>query len=123
MSALLRQHSSAKNKSLRKKLRTVSQALQQRKSVKACNVIMLSFLLVFGVAYILQMNSMATKGYEIADRKATIAELKDVARELELETLELRSLSTIEQRVQQLDMVAIGTNVEHLQPTPVADAR
>lgn len=123
MSALLRQHSSAKNKSLSKKLQVLSQALQQRKSVKTCNVISLSLLLVFGIAYILQMNGMATKGYEIADRKATINELKETVRDLELETLELKSLSTIEKKVQQLDMVAVGTSVEHLQPTPVAAAR
>lgn len=75
-----------------------------------------------GAAYLVQVNSLATKGYYIRELQQQIQERQKLTRALELQAMGLRSLDTVQSRVDELGMVAIGSS-EFLNPTPVAVAR
>ena len=67
--------------------------------------IILASLLVFGVLYLLAVNNISTKGYEIRSLEKRAQELSDSAKRLELEAAELRSIQSIESGVKTLNLV------------------
>ncbi len=83
------------------------------------NVLVFSLIALAGLTYLIQINSLITKGYEIQDLKSEISDLKLETDDLELEVLQLKSMSRVKKEVEKLDMVAV-TNPEFIQPTPVA---
>lgn len=90
-------------------------------SIRMLNLTVISLLLVVGVSYLVQVNSLVTKGYAIKDLENRVDELKKQSNELELQVLDLQSMETVKNKVTQLDMVAIG-EVDYLSVTPVARA-
>ena len=69
-----------------------------------------------------QINGLATRGYQIKELESKIADLKQENSDLELEALSLQSMGAVKDKVDGLGLVAIG-EVDYLQPTPVAVAR
>ena len=57
---------------------------------------LLAFLVVF---YLVQTNSVATKGYEIKELGKQVESLKQSGRKLEVEAAELQSVKNIEQNL------------------------
>jgi len=83
------------------------------------NATLISLIIVIGVASLVQINSLAVKGYQIKDLQNRINELKEVGENLQLDALKLQSMDNIKNKVSSLDMVAVG-EVSYLTPTPVA---
>jgi len=70
-----------------------------------------SFLVIFGVLYVFQANSLSTKGYEIKQLEQQQAELLESLKRLELEAAELKSIESIETEMKTLNMVPVpGVN-------------
>lgn len=90
-------------------------------SISALNLLVLSLLVITGIGYLAEINSAVTKGYAIQGLQARISELRQQGSELSLQTLELQSMQTIQAKVSQLNMVAVG-RVDYLAATPVAVA-
>lgn len=88
-------------------------------SVKLLNLFILSLVVVTGMSYLIQANSIATKGYAIKDLQTKIDQLKQDGNNLQLQISELQSMDNIKNRISQLDMVSAG-QAEYLAPTPVA---
>ena len=88
-------------------------------SVRLFNLIIIGLIIFSGATYLVQMNSLAIKGYKIEDLETKIAELKQEGESLELQVSELQSVKSIRDKVSQLNMVSEG-RVEYLAPTPVA---
>lgn len=86
------------------------------------NVVIGVMIVVMGVTYLVQINGLVTKGYQISELEQKITELTDRNADLELETLSLQSMDSIKTKVDGLGLVAVG-EVEYLNPTPVAVAR
>lgn len=57
------------------------------------------------IIYLVQVNGLATKGYQIKELEQKIDELKKSSRELEGKSLELQSLSAISGKLKDLNMV------------------
>jgi cell division protein FtsL len=100
-----------------------------KKNIKFKNInwrtinIFLGFLVVLTfISYLIQINGLATKGYQIKELEQKIFELQQETADLELEALGLQSLNAVQDRVNQLEMVAVG-QTEYLAPAPVAIAR
>ena len=84
----------------------------------------MAILIIFSfVSYLIQVNSLATKGYQIKELEKQLNELMAEKADLELETLSLQSLSAVKDRINDLGMVASG-QAEYLSiAAPVARAR
>jgi len=66
-------------------------------------------LLFFGVlAYLIQINGLATSGYQIKDLETKLAQLEQQNSRLTVEKLKLESLDAVRNRVVSLNMVATG---------------
>lgn len=75
--------------------------------MKTINVF-LGILVVFSaIAYLFQVNSLATKGYEIKELEQKLEALMETKRDLETRSLELQSMSVISSKVQEMNMVPI----------------
>jgi cell division protein FtsL len=72
-------------------------------------VIILTVLIIFcGVLYLWQINSLATKGYNMKDLEAKASELKDENKRLQVQITDLRSVARITEKVQELKMVEVA---------------
>jgi len=101
-----------------RQLRSMSVKLNYR----ALQIILAVLVVFFGLGYLIQVNSLATKGYQIKELENKIAELKQEKSDLELEALSLQSMGSVKERLAQSGMVAAGGS-DYLAPTPVALAR
>ena len=86
------------------------------------NIVIGVMIAVMGVSYLVQINGLVAKGYQISELEQKIAELTNLNADLKLETLSLQSMDSIKDKVNGLGLVAVG-EVEYLNPTPVAVAR
>ncbi len=62
-------------------------------------------LIVFGIAYLMQVNSTSTKGYEIKKLETKLTGLREQQKRLELEEASLKSIKAIETQVKSLNLV------------------
>ena len=90
--------------------------------IKVLNMLIIGLVVFFSVGYLVQVNSLAVKGYAIKELEGKISELKQDGKNLELQVLELQSIDNIKNKVSQLQMVDTG-KVDYLMPTPVVVAR
>lgn len=90
----------------------------------AFSVIALLTVAIFGFFYLQQVLGTASRGSDVQALESQIVELREHQRALELEGAQLRSLRSVEERVQQLNLVATD-RVAYLAPAPdkVAVAR
>ncbi len=65
-------------------------------------------LFFIGVAYLLQVNSLSTKGYEIKKLELRLVELKEASERLELEARSLKAVETIQKEASLLNLVPSG---------------
>lgn len=64
-----------------------------------------ALILVVGGVYLVQVNSSATKGYEIEKLERRLMEFKETAKRLELEAASLQSIQNIETAAQTLNLI------------------
>ena len=91
-------------------------------NLPSLNFVVISLIIVFAVTYLVQINGLATKGYQIKELEKTVDGLKQEKADLELEALSLQSMGVVKAKVNELGMVITGEQ-EYLNPTPVAVAR
>lgn len=65
-------------------------------------------LLVVGLLYVFQTNTVATKGYDVADLQSQIRVLKQENRRLDAEIASHRSMSSVQARLEGRDFVSAG---------------
>ena len=70
---------------------------------------------VLGFLYLQQVFGTATHGSTIQSLEHTMLELKEQQKQLELEGAQLRSIQSVEERVEQLNLVS-ANNVGYLAP-------
>lgn len=77
----------------------------------------LVLLAMLGFFYLQQVLGTASQGTDIAELESQLIELKQRHRDLELKGAQLRSLQTVESRVQKLNLVT-SNQVTYLPPAP-----
>ncbi len=70
------------------------------------NFLLVVFITALGIFYIFEVNSNATKGYEIRLLEKRVQELKDSREKLKIQEAESKSMYNIEERTKGLNMVA-----------------
>lgn len=83
----------------------------------AFGVSTLVMLAVLGFFYLQQVLHTASEGTDIHALESQLIDLKQQRRELELEGAQLRSLQTVEEHVQKLNLAPTG-HVTYLAPAP-----
>ena len=81
-----------------------------------------AMLAVMLVAYVVQVNAIATKGYQIKELQGSIDDLRRQHDELQAEATRLQSMAAVKDRVGNLEMVN-ANDADFIAPTPVAVAR
>ena len=77
--------------------------------------VLVSLTLVLGLAYLVQTNINATKGYQIKDLENELAKLQEDNRDLRLSYVQSQSMSNIINKSTNYNLVPIG-NVETVTP-------
>lgn len=75
--------------------------------------VLVALIFLFGVLYVLQVNSLSTRGYEVKNLEQRMAELKEQNKRLEIEAASLRSIQNIEDDLQALNLVP-STHIEYI---------
>lgn len=75
------------------------------------NLAILAAVIVFGVAYLIQINSLSTKGYEIRQLEQKIKNLETQHKHLEVQSSNLQSITRIQQEAAKLNFVPVGQTV------------
>mgnify|MGYP006057487401 CR=1 FL=1 len=78
------------------------------------SVILLVAVFVTGLFYLVQINTVATKGFEIQELEKSVKELKLANRQLEVQAVELQSIQAIKDGSEGLDLTSQG-EVRYLQ--------
>lgn len=104
------------------KLRRLRENFYQKKFLenfqfnkKTWVMIMAFAIAVSSVCYLVQINCLATKGYEIQELDTKVSELKEINKKMQIEVTSLRSTERITQEIENLEMVDVAM-VEYLQP-------
>lgn len=79
-------------------------------------------IIVFGVLYIIEMSSVSTKGFVISDLQKQLQTLEHETRALDVEISKYRSIKSIEERLQGMDLV-YATQVDYVTPVGTVVAR
>ncbi len=78
------------------------------------NLVLLACILFLGGMYLVQINSLAAKGFEIKHLENRIAELKDGNGKYALQIAELKSMSRIEEAMKSMDLVLASSKPEYI---------
>lgn len=89
--------------------------LEKRKAI------LFILLIIFGLAYFWQINSLSTQGFQINELENNIQLLKEENQKLELEAARQQSMLNIDEQIQELGLVAVN-QVEYLRPVGPAVA-
>ncbi len=102
-------------------LRQKKQALQKLIVSSSFRVGLIVMMILFGVLYVFQTNSVSTKGFEISDLERQIVELERENRKINVEIAEYRSMESIQNRITELNLVTVDSP-EYLTPVGTAVA-
>ncbi len=77
-------------------------------TLKKINIGLFLFLFVVSFAYILLVNNITVKGFELRDLRAQINDLNEENRSLETNLMSMKAYGNIYSQVEDLNMVAIA---------------
>lgn len=72
---------------------------------KLLTIIIAVFAAMFLVFYLMQINSLATKGFELRELEDQISQLEDENKKIELQLVEMQSMRYLAQHALDLDLV------------------
>ncbi|MFH1286226.1 MAG: hypothetical protein ABII02_00555 [Candidatus Magasanikbacteria bacterium] len=70
-------------------------------------------IVVFGVLYLFQTNAVSSRGYELSDLESQIESLEKETQKLEVEISKYRSMESIQERLEGMEMVVAG-NIDYV---------
>lgn len=100
---------------------------QRRKAVRQWLVsttfraVLMTAVAVFGILYVVQTSSLSTKGYEISDIEKQIQVLEQDNQRLEFEIATNRSMQSIQDRLKDMNLIAMG-DAKYVMPVGTAVA-
>ncbi|MDD2807108.1 MAG: hypothetical protein PHW95_01120 [Patescibacteria group bacterium] len=103
-------------------IRRNAKILKTKSKSKFFNFVMMTIIGVMFFGYLVQVNSLATKGYQIKALQGKVTDLKQQQDDLQLQALSLQSMGAVQDKVNSLKMVDAGKS-DYLVEKPVAVAR
>ncbi|MBI4049452.1 MAG: hypothetical protein HY395_01380 [Candidatus Doudnabacteria bacterium] len=83
-------------------------AQKTKYSILHLNIFLLVGIVVFGMTYLFEINSLSTKGYKIKQLEQKIKTLEVANKHLEVQAGSLQSISRIQEQAGKLNFVPIG---------------
>jgi len=77
-------------------------------NLKIFNIFIFVLVLVSGVYYLVGINDLTIKGFKLQELKKEVSQLNDKNKELEIKVTYLESYNNLNERAQELKMVAVG---------------
>jgi cell division protein FtsL len=87
--------------------------------IKILNLSLIAAILVFGLFYLFEINSLGTKGYEIQKLGQQLQQLEQDQKTLQLQASDHQSINLIQEQAQQLNFVP-ATSVTYLKNSDYA---
>ncbi len=84
-----------------------------RINLNMLNKIIFSLIIVFGVYYVAGINDLTVKGFKLQELRVDLKEVEYDNDSLELKIMSTESSSALGERINGLDMVAVG-NIEYI---------
>ena len=81
-----------------------------------------AFVVSFIIFYIIQVNNMATQGFEVRKLEDEITQLKNENKQFQLQVVQLQSMANLKQRAEKLNLVE-ATDIRYLDITGAAFAQ
>jgi len=85
-------------------------------------VVVLVLLTLFSSAYVFKTSSVAVSGYTLHELEINISQLNSEIQKLQTESISYSSIQSIQQRVKDSNMVAVG-KIQHVTPVEVVAVR
>lgn len=76
--------------------------------LKYFNIFLFVLIIVSGVSHVIVTNNLSIKGFELNEMKKGIRNITSENEELKVKTMSLESFDNLNQRVKELNMVAVG---------------
>ncbi|MDP2656190.1 MAG: hypothetical protein Q8P11_01355 [bacterium] len=102
---------------------SLHKAALSREKLKRLNAMFLLTSAVLGIVYLVQINSLSTKGYRIKELQRTVDTLTQNNEKLQLSAIEKQSMATLRQRMDSMKLVSTSTLDFISTDQPVASAR
>ncbi|MCX6763839.1 MAG: hypothetical protein NTZ97_03875 [Candidatus Moranbacteria bacterium] len=81
---------------------------------------LISLILLLGIFYLYEVNSIATQGFEVKDIEGKIQELDKESQKLKIREVELKSMNSIERALEEFNLVS-SQEVSYVEvPGPMA---
>lgn len=71
-------------------------------------MVIFGLIILVGFVYLIQINRVSTGGFEIKELKERTEQLRKENKKLELEAFQLRSLKTVKEASEELDLVGVS---------------
>jgi len=84
--------------------------------------ILLGGIVVFGVLYLVKVNTVSTQGFVISDLESQVQDLERENQRLDVQIASYRSMHSLEARLSDTDLV-VATDMEYVTPVGTAVAR
>ena len=88
-------------------------------SLRILNLSMLSAIVIFGLVYLFEINTLGTKGFEIKNLQQEIKQLQESQKGLQAQASDMQSIDKISNAAQSLNFVPV-TNVTYLKAADYA---
>jgi hypothetical protein len=85
--------------------------------IKLVNLLILVLIFAAGLSYLFGMNRLMVSGFKLQALKRQVAALSDENQDIENQRVDLESYPNLEQRLKDLNMVAVD-KVDYLQAQP-----
>jgi len=90
--------------------KTKSSVFEARK----INNVLFFLIVVFGIFYIYSINILTVDGFHLQELKDKVDSLAEQNKEMELEVSSLESNGNLRDQAKNLDMIAMGSNIEYI---------
>lgn len=78
-------------------------------SLPIVQAILVSLLAVLGVAYLIELNLISQRGFEVRKLEVRLQKLRETNSKFQLQLAELESMNGIEARIAELGMIPVGS--------------
>ena len=92
-----------------KRTSSLAQRIFQHKNISIGHVVLLLALVSFGVVYLAQVNALAAKSYKIKELENNVLRMQEQSQKLDVEIAYWRSMTSLSERLENIDMIPVGS--------------
>ncbi len=87
-------------------------------NINILNKMIFAIIIMCSIAYVVSINDLIVKGFRLQELKNQAYELKEDNRQERIKVMALESYNTLSQKASDMNMVAVGEEVDYVEITP-----